>query len=243
MKITDSQVVAACQIAKRVFDGQMKKAEGIALLTSDHGLNEATAGDFINDYKYLLEGKVFHRAMSAPAMRYFIEQIAEDRGERGQANAVKGLRAHIEYYEGHYKTTMHAMRSVADDFEVMHKSSRTKDELENDLLKAVEISSQRSQEERLRRLASASTKPSKLIVQSTVFIRNPDVIAQTLLRAAGKCEECKSDAPFRRKRDGTPYLEVHHRVRLANGGQDSVENAVAICPNCHRRSHYGVAGA
>ena len=27
-------------------------------------------------------------------------------------------------------------------------------------------------------------------------------------------------------------------LRLADGGPDTVENAVALCPNCHRRLHY-----
>ena len=40
---------------------------------------------------------------------------------------------------------------------------------------------------------------------------------------------------------GTPYLEVHHRVPLAENGEDTVKNAVAICPNCHRKAHDGQA--
>ncbi|MCM7737031.1 HNH endonuclease [Enterobacter hormaechei] len=54
-----------------------------------------------------------------------------------------------------------------------------------------------------------------------------------------KCQSCKSDAPFL-KVDGTPFLEVHHIEWLSNGGEDSVENAIALCPNCHRQAHYGV---
>ena len=26
---------------------------------------------------------------------------------------------------------------------------------------------------------------------------------------------------------------------LADGGADTVENAIAVCPNCHRELHYG----
>ncbi|WP_163591073.1 HNH endonuclease, partial [Klebsiella variicola] len=40
--------------------------------------------------------------------------------------------------------------------------------------------------------------------------------------------------------DGTPFLEVHHIEWLSNGGEDSVENAIALCPNCHRQAHFGV---
>ena len=73
----------------------------------------------------------------------------------------------------------------------------------------------------------------------TAYKRNADVIVEVLIRAKGSCEQCKSKAPFSKKSDGTPYLEVHHKVQLSNGGDDTVENAIALCPNCHRERHYG----
>jgi 5-methylcytosine-specific restriction protein A len=71
------------------------------------------------------------------------------------------------------------------------------------------------------------------------FVRNPDVVAEVRIRANGKCEVCKKAAPFLRRSDGTHYLEVHHVKQLANDGDDTVENALAVCPNCHREKHYG----
>lgn len=94
---------------------------------------------------------------------------------------------------------------------------------------------------RARRLSSASPKPSQYMVVVRAFRRNPDVVAAVLERAAGKCEDCNQAAPFCRVIDGRPYLEVHHRIQLANGGEDTVANALALCPNCHRRAHYGQA--
>lgn len=32
-------------------------------------------------------------------------------------------------------------------------------------------------------------------------------------------------------------MEEHHVIRLADGGSDSIDNAVALCPNCHRKIH------
>jgi len=60
-----------------------------------------------------------------------------------------------------------------------------------------------------------------------------------LSRANGICENCDKPAPFIRRRDGTPYLEVHHIIQLSKGGNDTINNAVAICPNCHRELHFG----
>lgn len=92
---------------------------------------------------------------------------------------------------------------------------------------------------RQKRLANANKKPERKIVETIVFIRNPDVVAEVLERANGICEKCENKAPFLRKSDSSPYLEVHHKIRLADDGEDTVENAIALCPNCHREAHYG----
>lgn len=97
-----------------------------------------------------------------------------------------------------------------------------------------------SSDARKARLAArAQMKPVKIALTTTMFVRNPDVVAEALHRASGMCEVCGQLAPFTRKSNGTPYLEVHHKVRLADDGPDTLENAIALCPNCHRESHYG----
>ncbi len=58
------------------------------------------------------------------------------------------------------------------------------------------------------------------------------------MRANGVCESCAVAAPFK-SRQG-PFLEVHHVLRLADGGPDHPEHVIALCPNCHRRAHYSV---
>lgn len=50
------------------------------------------------------------------------------------------------------------------------------------------------------------------------------------------CQLCNKPAPFYNKK-GEPYLECHHIVWIARGGADEVYNAVALCPNCHRKMH------
>jgi len=95
-------------------------------------------------------------------------------------------------------------------------------------------------EERKKRLESRTVLiPETHVTISIVFKRNPDVIAEVLVRANGVCEKCKKPAPFIRRSDGTPYLEVHHIIRLTDGGEDTVDNAIAVCPNCHREVHSG----
>jgi 5-methylcytosine-specific restriction protein A len=90
-----------------------------------------------------------------------------------------------------------------------------------------------------KRLETAPKIPERVQIISVGFRRNADVIVAVLNRANGICERCKKKAPFIRKSDGTPFLEVHHKITLAEGGEDTVENALALCPNCHREVHHG----
>ena len=92
--------------------------------------------------------------------------------------------------------------------------------------------------EQLRRAAMKNVSqpvPSK--VQTTYYQRNAEISVFVKRRANGYCQLCGEHAPFM-KDNGEPYLECHHIVRLADGGMDSPDNCVALCPNCHRKMHF-----
>lgn len=82
-------------------------------------------------------------------------------------------------------------------------------------------------------------KPISQNQKITVWGRDAKVRDYALARADGKCELCRAPAPFNLP-NGTPFLEVHHVKQLANGGRDTISNAAALCPNCHRNAHFGV---
>ncbi|MDF1680471.1 HNH endonuclease signature motif containing protein [Ponticaulis sp.] len=70
------------------------------------------------------------------------------------------------------------------------------------------------------------------------FVRSPEVRRQVLNRAKGHCEYCNKrgfDTP-----SGSVYLETHHVIPLSEQGADTVSNVVALCPDDHRRAHFGV---
>ena len=68
------------------------------------------------------------------------------------------------------------------------------------------------------------------------YLRNERIREYAKLRANGLCELCEKPAPFNDKY-GNPFLETHHINYLSKGGQDTIENVAAICPNCHRKIH------
>jgi len=93
-----------------------------------------------------------------------------------------------------------------------------------------------SNEELLKRAKAAPKKAGARAVQTTQAQRDPNISEYVKRRAAGFCELCKEPAPFNNKK-GNPYLESHHILWLSKGGDDSIKNAVALCPNCHRKMH------
>ena len=99
--------------------------------------------------------------------------------------------------------------------------------------------------ESLREKAEASvsgeTTTTTTSTSRTTY-RRSDVVKEYALRVAdGVCQGCGEEAPFLGT-DGEPFLEVHHLYRRSDGGADHPDNVIALCPNCHRRVHYGQDG-
>ncbi|MFJ2483410.1 HNH endonuclease [Pseudomonas sp. NPDC087598] len=69
-----------------------------------------------------------------------------------------------------------------------------------------------------------------------VYFRDPELRGWVRQQANGKCEGCGKAAPF--KKDGEPFLEVHHVKHMSQEGSDQPSNVVALCPNCHQRCHH-----
>ncbi|MGD6852898.1 MAG: HNH endonuclease [Candidatus Bathyarchaeia archaeon] len=76
----------------------------------------------------------------------------------------------------------------------------------------------------------------RVISISRTYARSEFVAEFVRRRASGICELCGDEAPFNNKK-GEPFLEEHHIEWLSRGGEDTTNNAVALCPNCHRKMH------
>lgn len=155
------------------------------------------------------------------------------------AKSIREIESWIKDNTSNGKITLECSHCQPKDdagFYIKSKHSHTE---QNRFQKEVEISRKRTSKERLARLSKANPRPARSPIISYTFNRNPDVVAEVLCRANGVCERCGEPAPFNKASDNTPYLEVHHKKQLSLGGEDTVKNAIALCPNCHRESHYG----
>lgn len=118
-----------------------------------------------------------------------------------------------------------------------NKITVKKNDLEDSEKKALKKAESLTEEELKSKATEHSTSsPSYRSVESKTYIRDPFVSEYAKNRAKGICQLCGKPAPFNDK-NGKPYLECHHIVWLSEGGADSIENTVALCPNCHRKMH------
>jgi 5-methylcytosine-specific restriction protein A len=239
MKITKTQIEAIYEVAVKIFADQVTHKAGIKVLQEQHQWNPNSARDYIKGHSLMMKGELFERTMNAPATDYFLSQIAKDLGPLALEKAVRAVREHIKHYERNRPRTLQALRLVAAKYEFSVSKPISLAEEEELFRVQVKLAFGATAEQRQAQLNASPRLPEKVARLVESFKRSPYVVAEVLHRAAGVCGSCLKAAPFARKKDGAPYLEVHHRRQLAHGGEDTVANAIAVCPNCHRELHYG----
>lgn len=105
---------------------------------------------------------------------------------------------------------------------------------------ANKIASTADKKDVLEKAGKAEGRPAKQVRTINDYKRNVAVVAGAIARSNGECEMPDCMTTLFQRPDGTSFLEVHHIVPLAEDGDDTLVNAAALCPMCHRELHYGV---
>ncbi|WP_231478683.1 HNH endonuclease [Virgibacillus halodenitrificans] len=94
-----------------------------------------------------------------------------------------------------------------------------------------------SDDELKKRAKLSSGKPGSMKSYAKIFERDQFIVEYAKRWAKGYCQLCEKKAPFLDKQ-GRPYLHTHHINWLSRGGEDTIGNVIALCPNCHERMHH-----
>jgi hypothetical protein len=112
---------------------------------------------------------------------------------------------------------------------------------------AVQIEAERLEEQELAVLLAkyasrsrSDQRPGARPLQTRSYDRDPLVIAIGKKRADHRCEVPSCEHPIFVTPDGVRYVEIHHIVPLADGGEDTIENVACLCPAHHREIHLGM---
>lgn len=238
--MTEEQNRIAYIAAKSYWDATKSRSDAIEELYVS-GVRASYAAIIIDVYVALRKGALIKRAISQATMDYFLTSIGKDNGAEFLAKALFSFARNISYRTAQGDSlpgdrSLYAKHLAACQEPVSKLAEASSD---SEFIEEVQQASNDGPEKRRRRLEAAVKKPRLVPRLIFVFERNADVVAEALLNANGVCQICFKPAPFKRVSNNSPYLEVHHRTPLTEGGDDSVENAIAICPNCHRDEHFG----
>ncbi len=81
-------------------------------------------------------------------------------------------------------------------------------------------------------------RPQQIVQTINTYPRNNAIKNYVKKRSNYSCEKPYCNYQAFIKENGERYIEVHHIIPLSEGGEDSIYNTVALCPNCHRALHY-----
>jgi 5-methylcytosine-specific restriction enzyme A len=239
MSITTEQIEFSCKLAQQVCADDIEIVDAARKLANDKNMNPSSARGYIETFIHMVSGKTYTRTINASATEYYFKVIHTSYDLEVLRKATESVRKHLDYYFAVRNARQVSIRKILEHYTKIIESESNLSDLRDGFEKNVELATEESSEDRLTRISVASKIPEKIVVATIVYRRNPDVAAEVLFRAKGVCERCQNKAPFLRASNDSPYLEVHHKKQLAHGGEDTVNNALALCPNCHRELHYG----
>lgn len=98
MKVSIESIRYAYEIAKRCHAGSLSFTEAYSNISENTGMAANSAKDYVNNLKYMLEGKCYARTLNTYATEYYLKQIRKDYGETAYRAAIEATRQHVVYY-------------------------------------------------------------------------------------------------------------------------------------------------
>ena len=184
----------------------------------------------------MFNGRAYFHTTTASDTEFFLNRINHELTPEILHLALTSLSQHLKNYPPSRQVKV---REVCERWLTKLHAMTSLPALESAFTAAVTASLTLGADARAKQSSGYPETPTKRLTTITTYDRNPHVVAQALLRANGICANCMNPAPFPKRSDNTPYLEVHHIHHLADGGKDRLDNVQALCPNCHRKAHHG----
>ena len=91
-RVMSDELIEKCySIAKKVFENQLTKKEGIDLLVKNN-MNEFSASIYIDVYCNFRKGTFFDRTINKKAYYYYLNNIYDELGDEGLKIALQSLK-------------------------------------------------------------------------------------------------------------------------------------------------------
>jgi 5-methylcytosine-specific restriction enzyme A len=238
MQIQDNYIPTVYIAAKNVYEKKMTLSEGKSWVHHSVGMNPNSAADFINNFKCLLEGKKYIRALNAFSVKYFLENILKDYGHTKLFLALSALKQHIEYFETERKkkVNLHKLRAIYESY-IQTTSPLNLNELEQFEIISQLKESVVSKEQLLSELINLKETDSEVVFfKGKSYKRDNKTVAQIKILRDFKCQFCGTTII---KKDGSKYIEAAHIKAKHEKGCETLDNIILLCPNHHKEFDLG----
>jgi len=112
--ITKEMAEISYEFAKKVYQDEIGLGDAKKEVEKLSGMNQSSAQDYTMDFRAMMEGREYRRAMKNADTKLFLERIREDFGERYFIKAIEATWKHIKYYEEQAKVNMRGKRVLLE---------------------------------------------------------------------------------------------------------------------------------
>ncbi len=117
-KITIEMIARLYELSKQVYHTEISKNEAVEIILSEFDMNKNSALDYINNFKYMLNGEQYARALSCQGHRYYLENIKNDYNDEVFQKALIAVQKHINYYNTLGYGKLNKLQKMLNEFKV-----------------------------------------------------------------------------------------------------------------------------
>jgi 5-methylcytosine-specific restriction protein A len=222
--LTNEQISAMYEAAKRVYSKEVMRARALDSLEEQYGVSQAVAASCIRNFRHMRHGERYRRTLTGATTEYLLDSIQRDFGNEGLALALASLLRHIEYLEPARGSTCVQERALHARFSTLLPDEPVivyPDELPAGQPKFVEGSSKQ--------------------VLVNQFERDARARSACIRHWGPNCYVCGFDFHKTYGDMGRGFIHVHHLTEIASIGAEYEVDPHAdlrpVCPNCHAMLH------
>jgi 5-methylcytosine-specific restriction protein A len=223
MKITQQHYQKAYELARRVYEGEMRPTDAKVELVAI-GMNPSSAADLIYNLRYLLNGSRYTRAMSTANTDDYLTWIRRDYGDDAYVRAVDALGKHLEYYFSLQGDRLESHRQVLAKHQALLPSTPVTFDSPEEIP-----------------VAATHTEGSIRQILVNAYERSAAARAACLAHYGHACSVCDFDFGKTYGPIGMDFIHVHHLKEIASIAKeyevDPIHDLRPVCPNCHAMLH------
>lgn len=219
--IPDPLMQATVDIAKQVYEGEISITAAVNKMKKE-GMNEHTAKDTIDNFKYMMKAEGYVRGDSEFATRYMLDVIHSSYGNDGLINALAALEKHVAYQESRSSGNRPGLHNIHEEY-----SERLSNEF---AIYPNEV--------------SVDEKYIEGAVRSVIvnaYERSEKARKACVEHYGYNCSVCDVNFENVYGEIGKGFIHVHHLKEIHSIGKEYHVHAIndlrPVCPNCHSMLH------